>query len=421
MKKPFQIYFVLVCFLLAPLFGVAQKFYTQNELKEVVGKRTIYLSSKPRGKSRAFVKVDLPENTRQWVYVFTTAETEKEANIAINLLNQLTSLIPDPAYRISAKVLQQIVLPQGANVVDIFATDQKGYESFFELDMLGTYANAVPSVYLEEGSVANTVKGRVLINDLTKSTQYLCFKNSSLLKGIWLTIEVVAEVENNVYVDEWHENTRQDIYNSCKGYLSGFGEKANDLCFCATDDFTAVFKPSEYKEMNAGALESNLKKSLDRCYTVQRSPGATGKEGDLMDLMAEANASVLTHDYQKALEKYIQIEALGYQEAEIYYSIGRNALLTGNYELARKNTGTALAMDPGNLRYLGCLAHCFLLMDEYESAEAIYLEHKKEKLDNGVRWKEMVEQDFGLFDSIGFPRNTENMNKIREKLKIRGN
>lgn len=421
MKNLFKIFFLLACFLFPPAFGVSQKFYTQNELKEVVGKRTIYLSSKPRGKSRAFIKVDLPENTRQWVYVFTTAETEKEANIAINLLNQLTSLIPDPAYRISAKVLQQIVLPQGANVVDIFATDEKGYESFFELDMLGTYANTVPSVYLEEGSVANTVKGRVLINDLTSGTQYLCFKNSSLLKGIWLTIDVVAEVENKVYVDEWHENSRWDIYNSCKGFLSGFGEKANELCFCATDDFTSVFKPSEYKEMNAGALESNLRKSLDRCYTANPSVQANENAVDVKDLLEQANASALTHDYQKAMEKYIQIEALGYKERNVYYSIGRNALLTGNYELARKNIGNALAMDPGNLRYLGNLAHCFLLMNEYASAEAIYLEHKKEKLDNGLKWKEMVELDFGLFDTLGLARSIENMNKIREKLKIKGN
>lgn len=81
-------------------FGFSQEFETVRETKKLIDSRDIYLNGGMRaefgGKSRTSIKVDLPPNTVEWYYSFTTTEGGNGTE-NLNLAIQLSRILVDPS------------------------------------------------------------------------------------------------------------------------------------------------------------------------------------------------------------------------------------------------------------------------------------------------------------------------------------
>jgi tetratricopeptide (TPR) repeat protein len=232
MKK---LYLVLLSFFVfTSIYGQTQKKVLKT--KQIIEQRSIYLNGGTRatfgGKSRTYIQIDLPVNTKNWYYSFTTSPGESGTQ-NLNLLIQLTSMVADPS-GITTSALNNVQVPEGSQSIDVYLCDRKNIDKFLNKDDLygGSYT------YNMEGSVENTKQGIIEVDDITDGTYFLGLKNPSSLDGVNISIEVVAIIEETLEVEltddqqkailygnlGWKQFQNKD-YNKCIEYCN----KANDL------------------------------------------------------------------------------------------------------------------------------------------------------------------------------------------------
>lgn len=142
------------------------------------------------GKSRTFIEVDLPKNTLEWYYSYTTSANENEIS-NLNLAVQLTSMLfPITAILGSSGITQQLLsnikIPTGSHVLDVYLIDGK---------YLNNFINKTNFYYEPSGSVENTTQCTNMIQNHNRGTWYLALRNPSSLYSVNIKIEVVAIVE----------------------------------------------------------------------------------------------------------------------------------------------------------------------------------------------------------------------------------
>jgi tetratricopeptide (TPR) repeat protein len=216
---------LLFLFLLASaILGHSQSVKKVRKVVQVLPQQTFYLNGGMRasfgGKSRVYYQVDLPKNTVEWYYIFSTQEGQSTSSASLNLVPQLTRLV-DPT-GITAVVASAIMCPTGSNSCDIiFMRDRQNAQAFEnKVDQNGgTY------YYQKSPSRENYRNGTVQISDLVTGTYYLGFRNPSASTGISVTFEVAAIVEETV-VDE---NTQKAVNY---GNLGWKAYEAGDIDKC---------------------------------------------------------------------------------------------------------------------------------------------------------------------------------------------
>ena len=193
--------FCIVCF--------SQSYKTVYEVVSITEPQIFYLNSKLRlgGKTRNSIKVDLPENTIQWSYVFTTSLSKQSSQI--NLKDQLSDMVSSLPGGIAAGLtvgaISQIIKPTGAGVVDVYLARYEEYLNF---------NNGESFSYIIEGSRENFKEGSILVDDIKSGSAFICFKNPSPTEGIYVIVEVAAIVAKKEYVDEWTLENKQKLINS---------------------------------------------------------------------------------------------------------------------------------------------------------------------------------------------------------------
>lgn len=205
MKRILTLYllFIATC-------GLAQEI--QKKSHQIIEPRSVYLNGGMRsafgGKSRTYLKVDLPPNTVQWYYSFSTAKGKSGVK-NLNLALQLSSLLADPS-GITSKAMSAIDVPDGSGSIDIVLCDFENIKLFQNKvdNNGGTYS------YVMEGTVENTKQAVVQINDVKTNTWYLGLKNPSSLNGINISIEVVAITEEVIEEVKTPEQEKAELYGS---------------------------------------------------------------------------------------------------------------------------------------------------------------------------------------------------------------
>lgn len=188
MKKHYLLIILYLSF--TTLFS--QAIQKERKIVQVMSPQTFYLNGGTRaafgGKSRAWYNIQLPLNTVEWYYSFTTKRGESAKGI-INLFSQLTRLYDSTG--MTALAANAIMTPTGAGVCDIYLMDRKNTDAFYDKvdNWGGTYS------YKVSGSRVNFKDGTVQIKDITSGNWCLGFKNPSASEGISITFEVVAIVE----------------------------------------------------------------------------------------------------------------------------------------------------------------------------------------------------------------------------------
>lgn len=216
----------LFCIIIS--FTNAQTTQKERKIVQVLTPQTIYLNGGARatfgGKSRVLFNIDLPANTVEWYYSYSTARGENPST-TIELFAQLTRLF-DPS-GMTAISTNAIFTPSGAGVCDIYLMDRTNAGKFYEkVDQWGgTYS------YWLSGSRENGKNGTVQIKDNVKGTVYLGFKNPSMTEGVSIIFEVAAIVEETKIIEKTATEQKADMYGKMgwNAYERGEYDKCLEL------------------------------------------------------------------------------------------------------------------------------------------------------------------------------------------------
>lgn len=193
-------------------FGFGQEFETVRETKKLIDSRDIYLNGGMRaefgGKSRTSIKVDLPPNTVEWYYSFTTTEGGNGTE-NLNLAIQLSRILVDPS-GLTSVAISKVKVPKGVAAADIYLLDQRNLNLFLQkVDLNGGTFLQYP-----EGLVENTKQAIVKVDDIKRGTWYLGLKNPSSINGININIEVVAITETRKAIAKTEKQQKAELYGN---------------------------------------------------------------------------------------------------------------------------------------------------------------------------------------------------------------
>lgn len=204
----------------------------------MIDSRDIYLNGGTRaefgGKSRTSIKIDLPPNTVEWYYSFTTTKGESGTG-NLNLAIQLASMLMDPS-GLTSQTISIVKVPEGVAAVDIYLVDQINVQLFLQK----VDANGGTFLQYPEGMVQNTKQAIVKVDDIKRGTCYLGLMNPSSLDAIKINIEVVAITETRIKIAKTEEQEKAEMY----GVLAKtqFDNGAYDKCVEYCDKAMAEYE-----------------------------------------------------------------------------------------------------------------------------------------------------------------------------------
>lgn len=220
------------------------------------------------GNSRTGFKIDLPPNTVEWYYAFTT-EPNKNNDQIIQLESQIGFLLQQTT-GISGNLLNLIKIPIGQGLIDIYLTDRKGYDVFFKKDFFGMWEYTAPN-HTIEGSRTNIKDGKVKIDDIRKGSHFIVIRNTSSTTGINVKLEVVAIVEETTTdLNVWDKKSKDLLFNSLKGDMKKSfpqytEDKIEEVTGCVMSKFTTNLKPVDISTLAEYELKAMVKKYVSEC------------------------------------------------------------------------------------------------------------------------------------------------------------
>lgn len=319
---------------------ISQYYVTENEVIPLKENHSFYLNSKTRvgGKTRNTIKIDLPKNTVQWFYTFTTTLNESNKTSieeSINLSGQLMQLISSSAINTSgvtlpAKAIYQIIKPTGVGVIDAYLVDQSGYRDFYKKDALGMWLYPKPGFYAE-GTVENQKDASVVIDDLTEGSVYLCFKNPSPMEGVWVTVEIAAVVAKQKYVDEWTSENLATISKNCTSQFSFDKLASQSICACLIEKMSTDYTPSIYFDLTKSQQTRNVYNKMVQCSKETGTTHLLDKKERVEKLYEEIRGYHALKDYNKLIELTEELLSLGVNSHTVYSSLGWYCILSSRF------------------------------------------------------------------------------------------
>ena len=218
----------LLLLMLLPVSAICQNTVKERKVVEIMPAQTFYLNGGARatfgGKSRVWYPIQLPPNTVEWYYSFTT-QRGQDATAVINLFAQLTRIY-DPTGT-TAIATNALLTPTGAAACDIYLMDRPNADKFLDKvdNWSGTYS------YMVSGSRLNYKNGTIQVKDIQSGTWYLGFKNPSASEGISVTFAVSAIIEETKVIEKSEEEKKAEMYAELgwKAYEKGQYDKCMEL------------------------------------------------------------------------------------------------------------------------------------------------------------------------------------------------
>lgn len=271
---------VLACYLLA-IFTTAVGQASQN-LRKIISldKESVALNGGIRsdfgGKSRVVIPIDVPPNTIEWYYTFSTTRTTN-SGIELRLVEQLTKLV-DPS-GMTALVASALFTPTGSSACDVYLMDASNANAFLaKLDQKGGSYQSIQSA--ERLNIRN---GVVQIKDVKAGRWFLALRNPSASEGIVINIEVAAIVEE--------KDASAQQKSSLYGTMGWDAYKDGDIERCI--DFSK----------KALALDNTLgwvKLNLGLCYLLK------GEQETAANYYVDAIADIKRLPNTFAIQKHLQ-------------------------------------------------------------------------------------------------------------------
>ncbi len=383
----------------------AQIYEAVDEVVPVLKQQTFYLNSTTRigGKPRNAIKVTLPEGTQEWYYVFTTSKRENSGE-ELKLYKQVADfvgkgLLKTNVIGMATSAAYRIVRPTGAGVVDVYLTDAAGRDQFFETSW-NVYKYDKPENLIEDGSRENTRDATLVLKGAKANEIYICFKNPSSVEGIYVTLEAVALVSQQAYVDEWSAERKDEVFQFCADALRYQPDAVPEVCDCYRGKVVTRYKPSQVRDMSNQERDALSNAFLEECMML-------GGYTDLRDririknLEAEIQGLEAVKDYSTLALRYRELLELGENKAEVFYGLSRNLLLTEQFAEAKTTITKGLSQYPKETSLWLNLAHHHLLTGNVAEAKDLYQQYRGERVARKLRWEDAVAEDFQAFERQG--------------------
>ena len=233
---------------------------------QVLEPQSAYINSATNlgGKTRIYYKIDLPANTVEWYYVFTTTPNPQGGNS--DLFKQISSMLTaNPFAEIVASAL---FVDSGIYPVDVFLMNNKSLSEFNKKDIFDSYEYTRPSHYAE-GTVLNSKEGKLKINDVNRGSFYIGIRNPSLSTGVNVKIEVVAVVEETVIdYSVWSKEAKETLYASIKSNYRNAtktAEKTESFAVCLMSKITKNYTPQDFANLASYEVTELLGKLTAEC------------------------------------------------------------------------------------------------------------------------------------------------------------
>lgn len=252
-------------------YGEAQEIEIIRETKQLVDNRDLYINGGARaqfgGKSRTYIKVDLPENTIQWYYSFSTSKGKSGTN-NLNLAIQLAGILADPS-GITSKTVSAIDVPEGVASADVYLIDQSNLSPFLKKKSFRHYSEAMAE---------NTKQAIVKIDDIKSGSWYLGIRNPSSLNGLNLSIEVVAITETRIVKEKTDNQEKAELYGNLGWAKFLKGDYEDCIKYCNKSN--SIFKLG-WVQANKGLAKLMLGKDseaieiyIDAITLIKKQPKA---------------------------------------------------------------------------------------------------------------------------------------------------
>ena len=185
MRRLFAISILFLCLNCAS----PQEYKTTYKVVTVISNQSLYLNGGARadfgGKSRDIFLINLPPNTVEWYYAFSSTPNQSQTQ-NIGLATQLMKFI-DPEAGMMASVLAKIISPTGAGVCDVYVFKDQASVNNFRVKQ-GQFN------YLLADSRENFKQGVVQVRDAISGPFIIGLKNPSAFQGISVNLEIAAIV-----------------------------------------------------------------------------------------------------------------------------------------------------------------------------------------------------------------------------------
>ncbi len=426
MKPLSRIFLALSVLFFSAISVFAQQYQTVQKVVPIHNEHTFYLNGSMSigGKPRHAVRIDLPPNTVEWYYVFTTAENERSsgARDKIQLAGQLVQflgkgLLKSSVVGMAAGVVGQIVKPSGVAVCDVWLTDQEGRNQFFETKYLGAaWAYDRPKHYYEKSSIQNGKDGAIRVDAVKKGTVYLCFNNSALTEGVFVNFEAAAIVETREYVDEWVAAGREEVFQDCMDLFVRRDAEAEAVCHCALGRIKDEYLPSVWKGLSPSEKSYRLQSIRQQCISSSGYGDKSSSKARIRAIEAEINGLNAIKDYKGLAQRYQELLSLGENEEENYFWSSWFLLLSRQNEAARKVLYEGLGKYPESPALNKNLAHYWMLSGQFKEAEPVYRRYSGKKLFRKWRFNEYALSDLNWMESAGIiiPQKETLLQLLRE-------
>src|SRR5262245_40357208 len=125
--------FHLAFYMLLSIDGAAQIKNIRQVYQTIISERIIELNGGLRSqfgrKSRVSLKIDLPPNTVEWYYSFTT-RTSASGTENLNLALQLGAMLTASPTGITTMTIKSIKIPTGISSLDVYLCDAQNIQLF---------------------------------------------------------------------------------------------------------------------------------------------------------------------------------------------------------------------------------------------------------------------------------------------------
>jgi hypothetical protein len=213
------------------------------------------------GTSRIALPIELPKNTVEWYYSFSTTAGSSGSS-TLNLAVQVAAYASTGP--LGSTVAKGLKVPQGQGEVDVWLMTFESKNAFDS-------KNDDQIKYFSDLSEISTTQSVKPVTKLTEGKYYLGLRNPSAYESVSVSIEVVVIVKEDVTINGWTASKKQEGYNnfnqlftnSFKGQLKQ--SEIDNLTGCFMSKITANYTPDQLSAFAEYELKDILAKFGDKC------------------------------------------------------------------------------------------------------------------------------------------------------------
>ena len=235
------------------------------------------------GQSRVVFEFDLPANTIEWYYVFSSqsdAAAMEDAANKINLVSQLTRIV-DPT-GVSASAASSLFAPSGSKQCNIYILpSENDADKFYNKTDQSLFDDDSWTFY-PANSIEAANQGKKKITDLTYGKCYIGIQNPSFNSPINVVIEVAAIVEEEITdLSEWSAETKESIFNTCKENLISIDineATASDIATCFLEKLVSNYSPVDFSSLSESEIETIETAIAEECVSQMQGGEKTEEQ-----------------------------------------------------------------------------------------------------------------------------------------------